>query len=236
MGSSVSCLDATSGFDRYKKSSGVCYKDCYYNGTFADVECQGGEKQKVGNGFGRGGATNRNRRAMGGNVDAPITVSSGTYSVHVDDQGVVSINNQRLTDEQTNTYISSVLPDDPTIYDVVHFDNKTYYVLKTITKILKNGGGARKTKNATKTPKVVKASKSVKSTKTVKKVKASWSPVGKNVKITLPNGNVRSLYKNPDKPGELRIRKMVAAKDGSGTGTVAKYVKPPTSRTNKGRK
>jgi hypothetical protein len=196
-----------------------CWKKCDNGITYHDVPCES-----------NGGMNRKSTTSRGGAVDEQVNVSSGTYSVHVDDAvGTVSINGRVLNDEQMLKYIQTFQPIDPTTVDVVSFNNRTYYVLKSIKDILQGGGasGARKTKKS------IKASKS---TKTTKKVKASWSPVGKNVKITLPNGNVRSLYKNPDKPGELRIRKMVAAKDGSGTGTVAKYVKPPTNRTNKGRK
>jgi hypothetical protein len=49
----------------------------------------------------------------------------------------------------------------------------------------------------------------------------SWTSTGR--KVTLKDGSKRSLYKNPSKPGDLRIRRMAKHRNGR---TVATYVKP----------
>lgn len=60
--------------------------------------------------------------------------------------------------------------------------------------------------------------------KTIKKnsksIKHKWTPSGR--KVTLKDGSSRSLYQNPSKPNDFRIRRMVT-RNGSTTATYIKY-------------
>ena len=218
---------STLHYERGRYSNGACWEQNKFRGTRIDIPCDG--------------VPERQRQRGGGDGDIEVTVGKDTFTIniegprkvrvvkHVDANGV-HMDDRYLTDEEYSTYIFEQRPEGTdvsinSLYAVATINEQIFYVLKTVQELFP-GGGKAKANKATKATKANKKAKTV----PAKSRKAIWSLVGYTVNIPASRGrkaSTRSLYENAKKPGDLRIRKMITGKDGV---TVAKYVKPPSSK------